>query len=471
MSGPTGIDDLLDAGAVGLRFFAEFLPRAHRIGAASTVTMSDLTDRYEAQRGLDVARLASDADAVRTVWSVLGTGVDEQRDRLASVPAVWEGGASCSASDPLAAHLERSRRLHDTVGALADTLAAAASAIGVIVDEKSRAAATFADPVIGGLGPADVDAVLAGASGAATGPTGEQLARWSTGLAEGDSAAVAQWCSQWLNEVFVPGVETAAAVFACLCDDADRAIGAVFDELARAFDDLDEHRFPGVGTDLSSAGGSASEARGAPETRSAPETRDIVPAWGSPGATPADMLRAGVSLVESGLELATAVGELTGAVVELATAVVEAVTERAEAATDRVEAAAAEVPDRAAVVPDPAPEPQSATIPPTDPAPPAEVVPPTEQETPSADPATPADVLRAVPAAEEPPAATTVPGPGVPGQAVERGRSGRSAPGRAGAVARDDREAADREAADRGPAESAEPVPDGGVILPEAGPL
>ncbi|MCK8675208.1 hypothetical protein M1M07_29380 [Rhodococcus sp. HM1] len=465
MSGPTGIDDLLDAGAVGLRFFAEFLPRAHRIGAASTVTMSDLTDRYEAQRGLDVARLASDADAVRTVWSVLGTGVDEQRDRLASVPAVWEGGASCSASDPLAAHLERSRRLHDTVGALADTLVAAASAIGVIVDEKSRAAATFADPVIGGLGPADVDAVLAGASGAATGPTGEQLARWSTGLAEGDSAAVAQWCSRWLNEVFVPGVETAAAVFACLCDDADRAIGAVFDELARAFDALDEHRFPGVGTDLSSAGRSASEAR------DARETRDIVPAWGSPGATPADMLRAGVSLVESGLELATAVGEWTGAVVELATAVVEAVTERAEAATDRVEAAAAEVPDRAAVVPDPAPEPQSATIPPTDPAPPAEVVPPTEQATPSADPATPADVLRAVPAAEEPPAATTVPGPGVPGQAVERGRSGRSAPGRAGVVARDDREAADREAADRGPAESAEPVPDGGVILPEAGPL
>ncbi|MGW0018833.1 hypothetical protein ACWDUD_10945 [Rhodococcus sp. NPDC003382] len=451
MSGPAGIDDLLDAGAVGLRFFAEFLPRAHRIGAASTVTMSDLTDRYDAQRGLDVTRLASDADAVRTVWSVLGTGVDEQRDRLASVPAVWEGGASCSASDPLAAHLERSRRLHDTVGVLAHTLAAAASAIGAIVDEKSRAAATFADPVIGGLGPADVDAVLAGSSGAGTGPTGEQLARWSTGLAEGDSAAVAQWCSRWLHEVFVPGVETAAAVFGGLCDDADRAIGAVFDELARAFDDLDEHRFPGVGTDLSSAGRSASDAR------DAHETRDIVPAWGSPGATPADMLRAGVSLVESGLELATAVGELTGAVVELATAVVEAVTERAGAATDMVEAATGEVPDHAVVVPDPAPEPQSATVPPTDPAPPAEVVPPPEQPTPSAVPATPADVLRAVPAAEESPAATTVPGPGVPG--------------RAGAVARDDREAADREAADRSPAESAEQVPDGGVVLPEAGPL
>jgi len=464
VSGPTGIDDLLDVGAPGLRFFAEFLPRAHRIGAASTVTVPDLTDRYDAQRGLDVARLASDADAVRTVWSVLGTGVDEQRDRIASVPAVWAGGASCSASDPLAAHLERSRRLHDTVGALAETLAGAASAIGAIVDEKSRTAATFADPVIGGLGPVDVDAVLAGASGAGTGPTGEQLARWSTGLTEGDSAAVAHWCSGWLNEVFVPGVETAAAVFAGLCDDADRAIGEVFDELARAFDDLDEHRFPGVATDMSSGGHSA------PETRS-----DIVPAWGSPGADPADMLRAGVSLVESGLELATAVGELTGAVVELATAVVEAVTERAEAATDKVEsaageapdsAAAAEVPDRPTVVSDPAPEPLSATILPTDPALPAEVVPPTGQPAPSvtppAVPATPTDALRAAPAAEGPPAASTVPGPGVPVRTGPVTRDDREAA---------DREAADREAADRGPAESAEPVPDGGVILPEAGPL
>lgn len=103
---------------------------------ASTVTVPYLTDRYEAQRGLDVARLASDADVVRTLSAVVGSSAVEQRDRFGALPVAWESDASLSASEQLAAHLERADRLHETVGVLADTLAGAAIAIGTIVDEK-----------------------------------------------------------------------------------------------------------------------------------------------------------------------------------------------------------------------------------------------------------------------------------------------------------------------------------------------
>jgi hypothetical protein len=468
VTGPARVDDLLDAGAVGLRFFVEFLPRAHRVGAASAVTVSYLADRYYAQRGLDIGCLASDADALGALSAVVGSGADEQRSWLAAVPTTWEGGASCAASGPLAGHVEWSRRLHDTIRVLADTVAGAATAIGLIVDEKSRAAEIFADPVIGGLGPDEVDAVLAGASGAA-GPSVEQLARWSTGLAgDANPASVAEWCVRWLNEVFVPGVETAVGVFTGLCDDAERAIGEVFDELARAFDALDEHRFRGIGTDVPSRGGRAPETRGA-----------VVPEWGSPGppsvgaAPSVDVVRAGVALVESGLELAAAVGELSGAVLELGTAVAEGATAVVDGAAD-----AAPAPDSGTIPPvtespiECEPGPASPTGPaPTTVAPhtgPSTSPPDAAADNPHPDaaadnphPDAAADNPRPDAAADDAPEPTVVPGSGVPGPPPERGRGSRTGPDRTGAVP----------TTEGGSMESAEPTPDGGVILPEAGPL
>ena len=476
--GSAGVDALLDAGAVGLRFFVEFLPRAHRIGAVPTVTVPDLTDRYDAQRGLDIARLASDADVMKTLSSVVGSGADEQRARLATVPAVWEGRAGCSASEPLAAHVERSRRLHETVGVLGDTLAGAATGIFTIVDEKSRAASSFADVRVDGLGPAEVDAVLAGASGAGIGPVVEQLAHRSTGLVV-DAEAAAQWCARWLREVFAPGVESAVGVFVGLCDDADRAIGAVFDELARVFESLDEHRFPGIGTDGIGTGGIGTD-RPSGGRRALESGGEVVPAWGSSGASSSDVVRAGVSLVESGLELVAAVGELTGAVVELAAAMVDGATTMVEGATVAVEATTGELSDSAPVehsAPvEPVPGPARESTPPISESPAAEPeVAATGTEpvdglatSPSGPTAAPGPMApvstvetgRADPAAERP-APALVPGSGVSAPASGRGRRTGPAPENSGDVP----------TAARGPADPAEFGPDGGVILPEAGPL
>ncbi|NGP09751.1 hypothetical protein G6038_30705, partial [Rhodococcus sp. 14C212] len=290
------LDLVLDGGRVGLRFFAEHLPRAERY-APGLPSCSRLQERYDEQRGTDLAVLLADADVFARLEGALGAEVARQRSYVDALAAAWTGGGAGGAADALDRHVVVGEDLQARLGAARRALTDAAAAVLAIVEEKSRAATEFADTTVGGRTVEEIDAILAGAAGGG-GPTAAQLAAWDPALGPApERAAVTQWCGRWRDEVFRPGVEAAVESFLDLCDDTDRAVRAVLVELAAALAPPD----PGL--------------------RSADPMTD---AWSPRGAA--------TDLVAAGLRLATAVGELTGAVLGLATTVVEEVSEDVEPA-------------------------------------------------------------------------------------------------------------------------------------------
>ncbi|MGX7733020.1 hypothetical protein ACWPOB_27660 [Rhodococcus sp. 2H158] len=295
------LDLVLDGGRVGLRFFAEHLPRAERY-APGLPSCSQLQERYDEQRGTDLAVLLADADVFARLEGALGAEVARQGSYVDALAAAWTGGGAVGAADALDRHVAVGEDLQAWLGAARRALTDAAAAVLAIVEEKSRAAAEFADTTVGGRTVEEIDAILAGAAGGG-GPTAAQLAAWDSALGPvPERAAVTRWCGRWRDEVFRPGVAAAVESFLDLCDDTDRAVRAVLAELAATLAPPD----PGL--------------------RSVDPVTDP---W-SPRGAATDL--AATDLVAAGLRLATAVGELTGAVLGLATTVVEEVSEAVEPA-------------------------------------------------------------------------------------------------------------------------------------------
>ncbi|ETT23508.1 hypothetical protein ACWEQV_28320 [Rhodococcus aetherivorans] len=324
------LDLVLDGGRVGLRFFAEHLPRAERC-APGLPSCAQLRERYDEQRGTDPAVLLADADVFARLEGALGAEVARQRSYVDALAAAWTGGGAVGAADALDRHVAVGEDLQARLGAARRALTDAAAAVLAIVEEKSRAAAEFADTTVGGRTVEEIDAILAGAAGG-DGPTTAQLAAWDSALGPAPvRAAVTQWCGRWRDEVFRPGVETAVESFLDLCDDTDRAVRAVLAELAATLAPPD------------------------------PGPRSVAPMtdpWSPCGAA--------TDLVAAGLRLATAVGELTGAVLGLATTVVEEVSEAVEPAGP------------------PQPQPERPLSPPPDPAHPPSRTPAPETPAPAA---------------------------------------------------------------------------------------
>ncbi|AWG99992.1 hypothetical protein [Rhodococcus ruber] len=294
--GERRLDLVLDGGRVGLRFFAEHLPRAERY-APGLPPCSHLEERYDEQRGTDPAVLLVDADVFARLETGLDAEVARQRSGVDALATAWTGGGAAGAVDALVRHVRAGEDLRAGLGTAHRALTDAAAAVLAVVEEKARAAAEFADTTVGGRTVEEIDAILAGAADG-DGPTARQLAAWDPALGPDlDRAAVTHWCARWRDEVYRPGVEAAVESFLALCDDTDRAVRAVFAELVTMLAPPD------------------------------PAVRDVGPVtdpWAPPGAS--------TDLVAAGLRLVTAVGGLTGAVLDLAATVVEEVTEAVETA-------------------------------------------------------------------------------------------------------------------------------------------
>lgn len=328
---------LLDAGAVGLRFFSGYLPCAHRLGVAGAVSVERLRERYDEQRDLDVVALAADAAALTRLAGEMHARVEEQAASAAGLSTAWSGAAGDTAHDVLGGMVGRGATLEGVVLSIAEALAATADGIVAAVEKKSCAAAEFDGATIGSRGVAEVETIMVGAAGTPGGPTAEQLVQWSaSGAVPPDSDAVAQWCERWLAEVFVPGIEAAIETFVRICDDADHAVEELFDALAGSFGDLD-----------------------------LPASDDNVAAGRFTGGTgtveASELLESDVDLVNAAAGFAVAVGGLAEAVLGLATVTVEGATAIVEQALPEQAGAGTAGPERVAEPAESRPEPVADT--------------------------------------------------------------------------------------------------------------
>ncbi|WP_407445076.1 hypothetical protein [Rhodococcus sp. (in: high G+C Gram-positive bacteria)] len=306
---------ILDTGAGGLTFFAEYLPCAHQLGIATSTTAESLRERYDEQRGLDLATLVADASDLGRLAGVLGGHVEDQSGHVRGLPGVWQGRAADTARSRLDAVIAQGWALQSGVDALSRALATAAADIAAIVGDKARVVGAFEGRLVGGRTADEVRVILAGASGGSGGPTPDQVAGWfpPADRGSGDPATTAEPCSRWLRETFTPEFGAAIDGVLRVCDDTDRTIRSVFDSLAASFGNIED------------LGGAGDAFGGSVPGRIRSGFAPNVPSSGD-GSDP---VRAGVDLVVAAAGLAGAVLDLAGSGVRAATAMLDAATDAA----------------------------------------------------------------------------------------------------------------------------------------------
>ncbi len=460
---------ILDAGAAGLAFFAEYLPYAHRWGAATSTTVDSLRERYAEQCDLDPATLVADAAELTRLASILADPLGEQDGQLRSLTEAWEGDAADTARAGLETLVARGRALQSGVHELSRALDAAAVNIAAAVAEKARIVKLLEGSLIDGRTSDEVGVIVAGAATEPGGPTPGQISRWFPSAGSDDPVSTAEQCARWLSERFAPEIDAAIDTVLRACDDTDRVVMREFDSLAKLFDRIESSGNAGL-----------------------PSAVSGLPSGGAPlGFAPHGSSRgAGSDPVQAGADLITAAAGFTGAVLELATSGVRAATTLLDAAVDSLPGPTAPDADPLGAAPEvPAVTPRTEGETPTgageqhsvnapssvDPAAPAEIAvalpsPEADSDAGIRDPGD-ASPPRPEPTREETDAAGTKENGVTPAAVppVSSQREGTKSPG-VPAAAGSDRADRTGGAEQPGRAEQPETV-DGGAVLAEAGPL
>ncbi|WP_256977839.1 hypothetical protein [Rhodococcus sp. 14-2470-1a] len=251
---PTGrsVDEILDAGAVGLLYFERYLPILHRLTADTAWAYPALCARYDQQRGLDLAVLSEDA-------RLLGDGVvsarrelDKQRALLGDLAQAWVGSAAESAVADIASDTTLADQRVLATEQLAQVLGQAAERIRGAVEQKASETARFDPTVASEWGAIDgkmleiVERIDTVATVDLADPTSLDRAKqaadalvdmlpvfdWpvSNGPLSADSAPrklmqnARDVCDEWLRTVLVPVVSAACRTFTDICSSIDQAV-------------------------------------------------------------------------------------------------------------------------------------------------------------------------------------------------------------------------------------------------------
>ncbi|MFF0815512.1 hypothetical protein ACFYVR_10225 [Rhodococcus sp. NPDC003318] len=209
MTSGESVAAVLDRGAVGLRYFTLFVPRAE---AVEGVGAGDLPTLYHAHRGVDLDAMLSGADALHGASAVLRAHLLAQEQAAARMAAAWTGVAADAALTATARRLDHGRDTCAAVTAAADALASGSAVIRDAVRAQAEFTLRLDVTGIGGRDVADIDRALAAA-------------------ADGDAVQAA-----WLREVLVPHVRAHVLALTDLCALTTFVVDGVQRILSRAVD-------------------------------------------------------------------------------------------------------------------------------------------------------------------------------------------------------------------------------------------
>ncbi|WP_459548317.1 DNA polymerase III subunit gamma/tau domain-containing protein [Nocardia sp. X0981] len=297
-----GVDAILDAGAVGLRYFEVFLPRyrewtGHEPAGGGYFA---LAAHYDQQRGTDLEALRGIATALgEELEGRLGDQAAAQNARFADLPNHWNGSPAADNARQFLALAGTG--IGTTVDALRAVHTAATTALTRIEDAVRHKADTvkngFDAATAAGKSAQQIDWLIDVAQG--TVGTGEAVRnRLRTELPEhhADGADPAATCRGWLDRVFAGEIEAAVTRFTTLCSDTHTTVSGAYEQLLTALEAVEPSAFvspggtPSADTDLTSAPGGPSYviAAGAPQATTEPESDNPAPGGNPTQTTPGD---------------------------------------------------------------------------------------------------------------------------------------------------------------------------------------
>lgn len=372
--------ELFDAGSKALWYFnkleEQYLRWVGDTKSPEFKSYGELHTLFYRLNGLNEDAFLNAAGALK---DVLGTATRE-RDRQAtlsqSIPTMWWGEAATAASTTMATQLQLSGAdiaivgkvhadLDSTPQGLRDALAImaiAADGISTSDDVKVDNSKTPEDVK-------DIITLAKGEYGATSSLFGTDSLIDRVNRAFPDHAVKSLYltpedatsktsrsglgilkaeCERWLNDVFRSEYESNITEFVDACNEANRQIGNIYDELVKSFDNLNATKYPcpdvsqtpqptspagtSTGTGTPSTSGSPSTP-GTPTTTTTPPTT-TTPATTTPGAdNPLSTIAAlGTQLASSGLgtQLTEGVNGLVSAATQQITSTLEQLREQAE---------------------------------------------------------------------------------------------------------------------------------------------
>ncbi|MBA3574545.1 MAG: hypothetical protein H0W37_06180, partial [Pseudonocardiales bacterium] len=250
---PTGSastsDELLAAGAAGLRFFDVFAPLYSRCTAAPFDVEREIYGPYRRLAGMDFAALRRDSGAFQACGQSLAESTGVLRNSFVGLAGHWRGQAASNATDHVVGVLDIAGLLDEDISAVGRACGHLADALEEVVRCYASAALSLHSPTCAVGSPALVESLIECAGSQAT--AAQRIAR------------------QILDEDFVPAFEERLRVFreevVARHEDDIRTMWSEFQE-ATSVQKLPENPFAGVGLVLPEAAGVV----GPPAVRPAP---------------------------------------------------------------------------------------------------------------------------------------------------------------------------------------------------------
>ncbi len=239
---PTGSastsDELLAAGAAGLRFFDVFAPLYSRCTAAPFDVEREIYGPYRRLAGMDFAALRRDSGAFQACGQSLAESTGVLRNSFVGLAGHWRGQAASNATDHVVGVLDIAGLLDEDISAVGRACGHLADALEEVVRCYASAALSLHSPTCAVGSPALVESLIECAGSQAT--AAQRIAR------------------QILDEDFVPAFEERLRVFreevVARHEDDIRTMWSEFQE-ATSVQKLPENPFAGVGPVLPEAAG------------------------------------------------------------------------------------------------------------------------------------------------------------------------------------------------------------------------
>lgn len=263
------VDDILNDGSKGLLYFEQLLPLYEEaFGNDAGWPKLKIQAAYDQERGMNLAKLVTSADALRKMITVADTQRGNQQSAANALGSSWQGAAADAGIGRLREIVGLAEGDRGKVQALATAMSAAAPALQKIVEDKAATVKKLADGnrvevgsqrtliTIGEMTVVDIQQIIRSSKSGdilssllqrlTEVPDIEDRAKDLERNSDPWKQAVKEICVDWLDTVFKKDYNDKLGVFSAQCTTTLIAVQGQYNAIQTAADAIEERAYPSV---------------------------------------------------------------------------------------------------------------------------------------------------------------------------------------------------------------------------------
>ncbi|MGW6423804.1 hypothetical protein ACWF82_14095 [Nocardia sp. NPDC055053] len=263
------VDDILNDGSKGLLYFEQLLPLYEEaFGNDAGWPTLKIQAAYDQERGMNLAKLVTSADALQKMITVADTQRGNQQSAANALGSTWQGAAADAGIGRLREIVGLAEGDRGKVQALATAMSGAATALQKIVEDKAATVKKLADGnrvevgsqrtliTIGEMTVVDIQQIIRSSKSGdilssllqrlTEVPDIEDRAKELERNSDAWKQAVKEICVDWLDTVFKKDYNDKLGVFNAQCTTTLIAVQGQYIAIQTAADAIEERAYPSV---------------------------------------------------------------------------------------------------------------------------------------------------------------------------------------------------------------------------------